>query len=106
MVTIAMGEGTLTFLSGNPRPREGARAVMAISGGKPCPGTLLAQVSLKDRQGKTALELVLLRDLPMQWTVRPDSIPTDCHPPVTPLGGGAVRGGTRDKPSPGMQTPG
>jgi len=64
-----------------PCPLPGAGAVMTISGGKPCP--------------------VLPWDLPGQWTVG-----ISPSGEGTGEGAGAARGNIREKPSPGMQTPG
>jgi len=76
-----------------PRPLPGARAVMAISRGKPCPGS-----------GADA-------GFPGERESGPESgsspgSPRALHRGGYRPGGGAVRGDTGDKPSPGRQTPG
>ena len=92
---------TQQFLSGKPHPARppasfpalGAGAVMAIAGRKPCPGS-----------GADA-------GFPGERESGPESGSSPGSPRALDHGGyrhggGAVRGDTGDKPSPGMQTPG
>ena len=129
-----------------PPPPPGGEGSHGDTRGKPCPGSGVEAGFPKDRE-KSARNWFFpgissctgpwwlspwggadgegARPLPGLCLVsslqRPDSIPTDCHPPVTPsppagnpyvppqnprLRGGAVRGDTGDKPSPRMQPPG
>ena len=84
------------------------------------PGVVLATISRKDRQGRTAPERVFLRVLPLEWTVgiSPSGEGTGEGANPHPAGGypyvppqsprprrGAVRGDTREKPFPGCKPP-